>query len=61
MVLQNQLSLLPHDAWAISQNLAVVRRHGWVVLYNADGPIICFREDDAIARRLAVAVVSHLR
>jgi hypothetical protein len=32
---------------------------GQVVFFNAGGPILCFKEDDAEARRIAVALVSQ--
>jgi len=61
MALQMQLSILPPDAQTISPQLALAREDGCVVLLNAGGPICSFRENDAEARRLAVAVVSQPR
>ena len=59
MALQMQLSIFPPGVQAISPQLAVARENGCVLLCNGGGPIFSFREDDAEARRLAVAVVSH--
>ena len=59
MTLQMQLSILPSNVQAISPQLALAREDGCVVLFNAAGPIYSFRENDAEARRLAVAVVTQ--
>ena len=59
MALQLHLSVLPPDVQAISPQLALAREDGCVVLCNAGGPIYSFRENDAEARRLAVAVVTQ--
>ena len=59
MALQMQLSILPPGVEAISPQLALAREDGCIVLCNAGGPIFSFHENDAEARRLAVAVVTQ--
>ena len=58
--LQSRLPLLPLDAIVLSQDLAMQRSDGKVVLFNAAGPIYLCDEDDDVGVRLAMAVVAGL-
>jgi hypothetical protein len=51
---------MPAEANVVSADLAVVRREGKVVLFNAAGPIYECREDDQVGVRLAAALVAEL-
>ncbi|MBI4540934.1 MAG: hypothetical protein HY704_15635 [Gemmatimonadetes bacterium] len=59
MALQARLPVFPTDIVRISSELAVAHQDGRVVLFNAGGPMFMFQEDDAEARRVAVAMVSQ--
>jgi hypothetical protein len=59
MALQARLPVFPTEIAPISSELAVACQNGYVVLFNAGGPIFMFHEDDAEGRRLAVAMVTQ--
>jgi transposase len=59
VALQARLPVSPSELVRISAELAMARQDKRVVLFNAGGPIFTFHEDDAEARRLAVAMVSQ--
>lgn len=58
--LRSRLPLLPDGAEAISVDLAIVRRGGRLVLFNAAGPIFECGEDDDVGVRLAVVLAADL-
>jgi hypothetical protein len=59
-VLRSRLPLLPPEAEAISPDLAIVRREGKVVLFNAAGPIYECGEHDEVGVRLAAALAAEM-
>ncbi len=58
--LRSRLPLLPAEAEVIGPDLAIVRREGKVVLFNAAGPIYECRDDDEVGVRLAAALPADL-
>ncbi len=58
--LRSRLPLLPAEAKVVSPDLAIVRREGTVVLFNAAGPIYECREDDEVGVRLAAVLAADL-
>ena len=58
--LRSRLPLLPGEAEVISADLAIVRRGGRLVLFNAAGPIYECGEQDEVGVRLAAALAADL-
>ena len=56
--LRSRLPLLPDEAEVISADLAIVRRGGRLVLFNAAGPIYECGEDDDVGVRLAIVLAA---
>jgi transposase len=58
MPLQHRFPFLPPDAEILGPHAAVSRADGHFVVFNASGPIYRCREDDALGRRLAAALLT---
>ena len=58
--LHPRLPFLPATAEVVSPDLAIVRKDGMFVLFNAAGPIYECRDDDEVGMRLGAALMTSL-